>query len=346
MSIGNSTLRRSVWKSQPSKGLFFIAVIAAISLIFELIFGQIFQLNVQTKLTYITICFVWWWHLGFSLNGYPGSRLFSTRFGRGTVNLAVLLVLVYITGEVWKFIGAKASLADTPVGLWGQTAIVAAAASLFFFDNTIVTTEKVRDWHPVSGFLNIFFAVFFIAPALTFLPQMWGLQPFYIPWYWYPSSTVFGSFFERWPLKKLDLDMPRLGLLHTGVVLLITLIMALFLKQVGMDLFTTTTGPTFVAIWTTVGLGLLWQFNMWPFTRLSQPTKGIVASIASLVISLLLYAATEFVFGRNNIIQGLYWWFNILWVQVFLMAPGLYDGFNLWHDGQDEISQRQPQSEL
>lgn len=247
MSISNSTLRRSLWKSQPSKGLFFIAVIAVISFIFELIFGQIFQLNVQTKLTYITICFVWWWHLGFSLNGYPGSRLFSTRFGRGTVNLVVLLVLVYITGEVWKFISAKASLVDTPVGLWGQTAIVAAAASLFFFDNTIVTTEKVRDWHPVSGFLNIFFAVFFIAPALTFLPQMWGLQPFYIPWYWYPCSTVFGSFFERWPLKKLDLDMPRLGLLHTGVVLLITLIMALFLKQMGMDLFTTTTGPTFVA---------------------------------------------------------------------------------------------------
>ncbi len=136
MSIGNSTLRRSIWKSQPSKGLFFIPVIAAVSVIFELIFGQVFQLNVQTKLIYITICFVWWWHLGFSLNGYPGSRLFSTRFGRGTVNLAVLLVLVYITGEVWKFIGAKASLADTPVGLWGQTAIVAAAASLFFFDNT------------------------------------------------------------------------------------------------------------------------------------------------------------------------------------------------------------------
>ena len=346
MSIGNSTLKRSVWKSQPSKGLLFIAVIAAVSLVFDLIFGQILQINVQTKLTYITICFVWWWHLGFSLNGYPGSRFFSSRFGRGTVNLVVLLILVYITGEVWKYIYGKPNLTDTPIGLWGQTAIITAAASLFFFDNTIVTTEEVRDWHPVSGFLNIFFAVFFIAPALTFLPQMWGLKSFYIPWYWYPCSTVFGSFFERWPLDKFDLGMPRLGLLHTGVVLLLTLIMALFLKQAGMDLFTTTTGPTFAAVWTTVGLGLLWQFNMWPFTGLSQPTKGIVASVASLVISFLLYTVTEVLVGRDNILQGLYWWFNILWVQVFLMAPGLYDGLNLWQNGQGVISQRQPQSDL
>ncbi|MEH2325349.1 MAG: hypothetical protein V7K32_17680 [Nostoc sp.] len=218
MSVANPTQRRSIWKNQPFKGLFFIAIIAVISYIFELIFGQIIQLNVGTKLTYITICFVWWWHLDFSLNGYPGSRFSSTRFVRGTVNLVVLLTLVYITGEAWKLISAKAILTDTSVGLWGQTAIIAAAASLFFFDNTIVTTEKIRNWHPISGFLNIFFAIFFIAPALTFLPQMWGLQPFYIPWYWYPCSTVFGSFFERWPLNKLELGMPRLGLLHTGII--------------------------------------------------------------------------------------------------------------------------------
>ncbi|MEH2325350.1 MAG: hypothetical protein V7K32_17685 [Nostoc sp.] len=36
--------------------------------------------------------------------------------------------------------------------------------------------------------------------------------------------------------------------------------------------------------------------------------------------------------GQENIIQGLYWWFNILWVQVLLMAPGLYDGISLWQD--------------
>ncbi len=346
MSVANPNQRRSIWKSQPFKGLLFIAIIAVISYIFELIFGQIIQINVSTKLTYITICFVWWWHLGFSLNGYPGSRFSSTRFGRGTVNLVVLLALVYITGEAWKFISAKATLVDTPIGLWGQTAIITAAVSLFFFDNTIVTNDQVRDWHPVSGFLNIFFAVFFIAPALTFLPQMWGLQPFYIPWYWYPCSTVFGSFFERWPLDKVGLGMPRLGLLHTGVILLLTLIMELFLKQVGMDLFTTTTGPTFAAVWTTVGLGFVWQFNMWPFTELSQPTKGIVASIASLVISFLLYAATEFVFGKDNIIQGLYWWFNILWVQVFLMAPGLYDAISLWQDEPRQFEERQLQSKL
>jgi hypothetical protein len=113
-----------------------------------------------------------------------------------------------------------------------------------------------------------------------------------------------------------------------------------------MDLFTTTTGPTFAAVWTTVGLGLLWQFNMWPFTGLSQPAKGIYASVASLVISFLLYAVTDILVGRDNILQGLYWWFNILWVQVFLMAPGLYDGLNLWQNAQSMISQRQPQSDL
>lgn len=342
MSIGSPILRQSVWKSQPFKGLLFIGIIAAISIVFDLIFGQVFHLDVQSKLIYITICFVWWWHLGFSLNGYPGSRFFSSRFGRGTVNLAVLLMLVYTSGEAWKYISAKPNLADTPVGLWGQTAIIAAAASLFFFDNTIVTTERVRDWHPVSGFLNIFFAVFLVAPALTFVPQLWGLDPFYIPWYWYPLSTVFGSFFERWPLNNLDLGMPRLGLLHSGVVLLLTLLMALFLKQVGMDLFTTTAGPVFAAIWTTVGLGILWQFNMWTFTRLPQPTKGIVASVVSLMISIALFVATDLIFGRENL-QGLYWWFNILWVQVFLMAPGLYDGFGLWQE-QPRIVEQVPLS--
>lgn len=342
MSIANPGLRRSSWwKQQPYKGLWFVGAIAIVSLLFELLFGQVLQLDVNSKLIYITICFVWWWHLGFSLNGYPGSRFSSSRFGRGTVNLAVLLGLVYITGEIWKYISATSNLADTAVGLWGQTAIIAAAASLFFFDNTIVATDKIRNWDPISGLLNIFFAVFLFAPALTFLPQIWGLQPFYIPWYWYPVSTVFGSFFERWPLNRLDLGMPRLGLLHTGVVLLLTLIMALFLKQVGMDLFTTTTGPTFAAIWTTVGLGILWQFNMWPFTRLSQPAKGIVASLVSLGVSVLLYGVTLQIVGQDNIVQGLYWWFNILWVQVFLMAPGLYDGLNLW---QDEPRRVEPHS--
>lgn len=332
MSIGNSTLRQSIWKSQPYKGIFFIAVIAAISIIFEIVLGQFFQLDVTEKLIYITIFFVWWWHLGFSLNGYPGDRFSSNRLGRGTVNLAVLLILSYLTGEIWKYISAKPSLADTPVGLWGQTAIIAAATSLFFFDNTIVTNDRVRNWHPVNGFLNIFFAVFFIAPALTFVPQIWGLQPFYIPWYWYPTSTLVGSFFERWPFSKLGFEQPRLGLIHAGAVLFLTLIMALLLRQFGMDLFTTTTGPTFAAIWTTVGLGFLWQFNMWPFNGFSQPTKGIIASIASLLVSLFFYAITELIFGRDNIVQGLYWWFNILWVQVFLMAPGLYDGIGLWQN--------------
>ena len=329
MSIGESTLSQSLWKSQPFKGLLFVALIGAVSWIFEVVLGQILRLDVTSKLIYITIFFVWWWHLGFSLNGYPGNRFFSNRFGRGSVNLAVLLVLSYLTGEIWKFISTKATLADTSVGLWGQTAIIAAAASLFFFDNTIVTTEKIRHWHPVSGFLNIFFAVFFIAPALTFLPQLWGLQPFYIPWYWYPTSTVFGSFFERWPFSKLDLEQPRLGLIHTGAIILLTLLMALALKQLGIDLFTTTTGPIFAAIWTTVGLGLLWQFNLWPFAQLAQPTKGIAVSLISLVITIALYIPTVALFSQD-IIQGLYWWFNILWVQVLLMAPGLYDGIGLW----------------
>lgn len=337
MSIENLALKGSVWKSQPFKGLLFIVVIALISLVFELILDRIFRLDVQSKLVYITLCFVWWWHLGFSLNGYPGNRFFSHRFGRGTLNLIVLSVLVYITGEVWKYIFDKTSLTDTSVGLWGQTAIVVAASSLFFFDNTLVATESIRDWHSVSGLLNIFFALFFIAPALTFLPLMWGLEPFYIPWYWYPCSTVVGSFFERWPFSNLGLEMPRLGLLHTGAVVLLTLTMALFLKRAGMDLFTTATGPTFAAIWTTVGLAILWQFNMWPFSRLSQPTKGIVTTISSLLITLLLYFVTQLLLGRNNMLQGVYWWFNILWVQVFLMAPGLYDGLNLWQDRQVSI---------
>lgn len=330
MSINNATLTQSVWKSQPSKGLLFAAIIAGLSILFELVLTQVFKLDVQSKLIYITLCFVWWWHFGFSLNGYPGDRFFSSRLGRGSVNLAVLLVLVYLTGEVWKFISNTASLSDTSVGQWGQTAIIAAAVSLFFFDDTIVATERLRSWTPVSGLLNIFWAIFFIAPALTFLPLMWGLQPFYIPWYWYPVSTVIGSFFERWPFNKLSLEQPRLGLIHTGAVILLTLVMALFLRQAGMDLFTTTTGPTFAAIWTTVGLGLLWQFNLWPFTQLAQPTKGIVTTAVSLGISLLLYWITLAWVGQPAMIQGLYWWFNILWVQVFLMAPGLYDGLGLW----------------
>lgn len=334
MSTISLPSRQSWWQSQPFKGLLFIGVIAAVSWIFDLFLSQIFQLDENTKLTYITIFFAWWWHLGFSLNGYPGDRFFSNRLGRGTINLAVLLVLSYLTGELWKFISVSTNLTDTPAGLWGQTAIIAAAASLFFFDNILVTTDQNRHSYPASGFFNIFFAIFFIAPALTFLPKLWGLDPFYIPWYWYPLSTVFGSFFERWPLSRFDFKQPQLGVLHTGIVLLLTLVMALVLQQSGIDLFTTTNGPVFAAIWTTVGLGLLWQFNLWPFTQLAQPIKGLVTSLVSLVITALLYELTLVIFGESNILQGLYWWFNILWVQVFLMAPGLYDGIGLW--------QRQP----
>ncbi len=340
MSVAHPLQKRNIWKNQPFKGLLFIGIIAVVSLVFELIFTGLFALDVNEKLVYITLCFVWWWHLGFSLNGYPGSRFFSHRFGRGTVNLAILLLLVYLTGEAWKFIFTPARLTDTPVGLWGQTAIVAACASLFFFDNTIVASAELQDRHPSSGFLNIFFAVFMVAPALTFLPQLWGLKPFYIPWYWYPLSTVFGSFFDRWPLAQLGLTMPRLGFRPTWAVLFLTLLMAFFLRLAGMDLFTTATGPTFAAIWTTVGLGLLWQFNLWPFQGLAQPAKGIITSVISLVISLILYAATEVLFGRANIRPGLYWWFDILWVQVFLMAPGLYDGIGLWQSRAEITADR------
>jgi hypothetical protein len=83
---------------------------------------------------------------------------------------------------------------------------------------------------------------------------------------------------------------------------------------------------------------------MWPFTELSQPTKGIVASVTSLIISVLLYLVTVSLIGQENIIQGLYWWFNILWVQVFLMAPGLYDGISLWQDVPSLVEEQQPLS--
>ncbi|MGV2389495.1 MAG UNVERIFIED_CONTAM: hypothetical protein LVR29_18385 [Microcystis novacekii LVE1205-3] len=34
--------------------------------------------------------------------------------------------------------------------------------------------------------------------------------------------------------------------------------------------------PTFAAIWTTVGLGLLWQFNLWPFKDLpNRPRESL-----------------------------------------------------------------------
>jgi hypothetical protein len=62
--------------------------------------------------------------------------------------------------------------------------------------------------------------------------------------------------------------------------------------------------------------------------------------VISLVISLILYAATEVLFGRANIRPGLYWWFDILWVQVFLMAPGLYDGIGLWQSRAEITADR------
>ena len=55
MSIVNSTLKRSVRSSQPFKGLLFIAVIAAVSAVFEVVFGQILRLDVNLKFVYITI---------------------------------------------------------------------------------------------------------------------------------------------------------------------------------------------------------------------------------------------------------------------------------------------------
>ncbi len=62
----------------------------------------------------------------------------------------------------------------------GQTAIISAAASLFFFDNTIVGTEETRNWQPVNGLLNIFFSILLLALLLHFYHAM-GLKPFYIP---------------------------------------------------------------------------------------------------------------------------------------------------------------------
>jgi hypothetical protein len=95
MSIANPGLKRNLWwKNQPYKGVLFIALIAVVSWIFELLLGQVLQLDVTSKLIYITIFFVWWWHLGFSLNGIPCNGTSADR--RYRAEMRMILDLAFL----------------------------------------------------------------------------------------------------------------------------------------------------------------------------------------------------------------------------------------------------------
>lgn len=256
-----------IWRSSPLKGLLTFLPIAAGAAVVEFVLGVVFDMGTDLKLVYMTLCFVFWWHFGFSFGGWPGSRYSESRVGRGLVNLCFYAPVVFLVGEIWKLLFDNRDLVNSDIGLWGQTAITAAAISLFFFDDTIVATDETRE-RPAGGAANLLWALLLVAPALVFLPPFWGAEPFYLPWWWFPFASIVGALFARWPFASMS--MPRLGILHTGAVLILTLLAAAILNLANMNLLETTNGPVFLAILTIVIV--LWvqtvlhcpgMFDMW-----------------------------------------------------------------------------------
>jgi hypothetical protein len=315
------------WSRQPSKGICFTLLSVPLTVVIWYLLTGLFGLGYGPATTVITVCFAFFWQVGWSFGGWPASRWTSNRWLRGTCNWVLLMLLVWLTAEIWHLL-YHAPFASTQIGLWGQTAIIAGVASLFFFGNTLLVPAELADKQPMSGIANLIWGVLFVPAALLLLPKLAGGGGWYIPWVWFPIAVVVMSYFGGWPFDRLG--QPRAGIAYLGTVFFLTVVFLDVLRLAGINFFGAgdagVKAAIFAATWTNVGLVSAWLFNNWPAGRLPQPAKGLALTAGSLVLSVAAYAVLIAAVG--NLPALLFGEFAFMWAHVSLAGVGLVDGFS------------------
>ena len=249
---------------QPAKGLAFTARSIPFTVALWYLLTGLFELDYGPATLVITVCFAWYWQLGWAFGGWPGNRFSDSRWVRGAINWLLLMALVWASIEVWEWFYDR-PFGETQIGAWAQTAIIAGVANLFFFGNALLA-EGDRDRQPLAGVVNTVFAVLFVPLALLLLPQLGGSEGIYIPWIWFPVTVVVVTFFAGWPFA--DLGQPRTGIAYAGAVFFGTIVFLAILDEAGTPFFDPgdagLKAAIFGATWTNVALLGAWLFNNWP----------------------------------------------------------------------------------
>ena len=327
---------------QPAKGIFLVIVSIAFALGLGGIFIGILGLSEEQGTLVYAVCFANFWHFGVSFGGWPGGLVTQNRIWRGLINWLLAMLSVLITIGIWSW-GYGLPFHETPVALWAQTCIFMAVMQIFLFRNRLITPWDLADvieWEnnsrqPLNGIANFVFAIVFMPTALFFVPTMWGMEPLYIPWYWFPMSVVVVDFCDWWPFDRLG--QPRAGILNTGMVIIGTVLLMIVFHHLGFNFFDEgvpgTQAAIFAAVWTAFALIQGWTMNMWPFGHWHRGKKAVMALVITLMISAVVFAAILKFIPVEQYSAVIFWLFAWLWALVCLAAPGY---FHLFFWGYEE----------
>jgi hypothetical protein len=311
---------------QPVKGLVFTALSVPLTVVLWFGLTGLFGLGYGPATDIITLCFAFFWQVGWSFGGWPASRWTDSRWVRGLVNWVLLMLLVWLTAALWHW-AYHEPFSDTPAPLWGQTAIIAGVTSLFFFGNTLLLPSTLSGSQPLAGFVNLIWGVLFVPLALYLLPRLAGSGGLYIPWIWFPIAVVVMPYFGGWPFDRLG--QPRAGISYLGTVFALTLVFLKVLQVTGIGFFSagdaSVKAAIFAATWTNVGLISAWLFNNWPVGDWPQPVKGLTLTVGSLLISIAGYAALTGLVG--NLPALLFGEFAFMWAHVSLAGVGFVNAY-------------------
>jgi hypothetical protein len=318
---------------QPVKGLFLTALSIPFAALLWLLLTGLFGLSLGAATLVITVCFAFFWQVGWSFGGWPAARWTSSQWLRGFINWVLLMLLVWLSAELWHWFSHQ-PFTGTQIGLWGQTAIIAGVVSLFFFGNTLLLPADLAGRQPLAGLANLVWGVLFIPLALLLLPRLAGGPGMYVPWIWFPVAVVVMSYFAGWPFDRLG--QPRAGVSYLGVVFFLTLVFLGILRLAGMNFFALGSAGVkaaiFGATWTNVGLLSAWLFNNWPVGHWPQPVKGISLTLGSLALSMAAYAAA--LAAGPSLSALLFGEFAFMWAQVSLAGVGLANAYE-WGYAED-----------
>ncbi len=325
METAHAGAGRPLLATQPLKGIAFtVFSIVGGALMWALLRGP-FELDYGSATLVITVCLLWFWQLAWSFGGWPASLFTDSRWVRGAANWTLMMLVVWATIKGWELWFDK-PFAETTIGAWGLTGVLAAVLSMFFFANRLVLPAgEARQ--PLAGLANLAWALGFLPLLLLFLPKLAGLAPLAVPYLWFPIALIPLTYFGGRPFDKLG--QPFAGIAYMGVTFIGTVIFAGILSKAGIDFFSAEVagakGNILVATWTNVGLVAAWLFNMWPLGKVAQPLKGILATLGTLGVSLAIYAVLVNAFDPADYAAVIFGLFCFLWAQVSFAGIGLFD---------------------
>jgi hypothetical protein len=311
---------------QPVKGIAFVLFSALGGCGLWLLLHGAFDLDYGPATLVFTVCIVYFWQIGWSFGGWPASLCTESRWVRGAINWTLLMLVAWLTIEAFEWYFDR-PFHETDIGLWGNTALFAGVLSLFFFGNRLLLPEERAAEQPLAGLTNFVWALGLLPLALLFLPKIAGAAPSFVPYIWFPVALIPLAYFDGKPFDRLG--QPYAGIAYMGITFIGTVIFAGILDRSGIDFFGTgedgLRGNLLVATWTNVGLVAAWLFNMWPVGKLAQPLKGVLATLGTLALSLLVYALLVNGFAAADYPAVLFGEFCFLWAMVSFAGIGLFD---------------------